>query len=363
MRINILEPHLRGNEKEYVLDCLNSNWISSKGNYVKALEKSVLRGNSQRNSLVTSNGTVAIHLALVAMGIKTGDEVIVPNITFGATINAVMHTGAKPVIVDIDPSDWNMCRDSIRKAVNKRTKAILPVALFGNPSGIKEITEWAIEKGLICIVDAAEAVGARIEEKDIGSYADAVTYSYFGNKTITTGEGGSVIFKSKSIAEKARILRDHGMSPNQRYRHDVIGFNYRMTNLQAAIGVAQYEQLDQIIKFRKELVDRYKDRLSDLDVIFQAEHVSSSSSYWVFAAQFSSKDIKKIESELSKSEIEFRGCFEPMHLQPAFNKAKIIGNQNISMKIYKNILMLPTHNNLTLEDIDYICEKIRKSVN
>ena len=361
MRINILEPHLMGNEKEYILDCLNSNWISSKGSYVTELEKIVLRGNSSRNSLVTSNGTVAIHLALAAMGIKSEDEVIVPNITFGATINAVMYTGAKPVIVDIDPYDWNMCRDSLRKAVTKKTKAIIPVALFGNPSGIKEIDDWAKEQELICIIDAAEAVGAKIEEKDIGSYADAVTYSYFGNKTVTTGEGGAVIFKSKSIAEKARILRDHGMSHNKRYRHDVVGFNYRMTNLQAAIGVAQYERLDQIIKFRKELVDRYKDRLSDLDVIFQTEHEDLSPSYWLFAAKFSSKDIKKIESELLKSEIEFRACFEPMHLQPAFDEAKVIGNQNTSLKIYKNILMLPTHNNLKLEDVDYICDKIRKS--
>ena len=348
-------PDLSGNERKYLNECIDEGWISSQGRFVAQFEELVLRDLNQGYSLSTSNGTVALHLALVSLGIGKGDEVIVPDITFGATLNAIAYVGAIPVIVDVDPRDWNISRDQLDMAVTSKTKAVMPVALFGNPSGLSSVTDWASKNGLVSIVDAAEAVGSRINGNDIGSIGDAVTYSYFGNKTITTGEGGAIVFRDKAVAQKAKILRDHGMTPGRRYHHEVVGFNYRMTNLQAAIGVAQYERLEQILAIRRDIVAGYNNRLNDLILNKQKIAEGSLSSNWVFALSLSREDRQTVSKAFHDHQIEYRRCFEPMSRQPAFENAKVSTDLNNSKELYDSIILLPTHSLLTENELDKIC--------
>lgn len=360
-RISILEPSLVGNERSYVNKCFDDNWISSQGKFVSQFEELVVR-EGIGHALATSNGTVALHLALVALGIGDGDEVIVPNITFGATLNAVMYTGAKPVLVDVNPLDWNICRESLNSAYSAATKAVLPVALFGNPSGMNHVAEWATQNDVYCIIDAAEAVGSTIEGQDIGTYGDAVIYSYFGNKTITTGEGGAVVFKDHMFFEHARVLRDHGMTPGRRYHHEYLGYNYRLTNLQAAVGVAQYERLNEVLLKRQAILTHYKERLSNGDVQFQYVDESSTTSCWVVAIRTAEAVRNKIETALTQDNIEYRRCFEPMNIQPAFKESKCVGTFEKSNKLYNEVLLLPTHLNLQLEDVERVIYAVLKGL-
>lgn len=360
MKINILEPCLQGNEKKYLIECIESNWISSQGEFIQTLEDMVRRDAKDRFAVVTSNGTVALHLALVALGIKTGDEIIVPNVTFGATINSILYTGATPVIADVDINDWNLTSE-LEKYITPRTKAIMPVALFGNPMRIDLIAEFAEDNDMLCVIDAAEAVGSRINGKDIGNFGDAVTYSYFGNKTITTGEGGAVVFKNPEIYEKAKILRDHGMTPGRRYHHEVLGFNYRMTNMQAAVGVAQYEMLDEILSYRKQLDCLYRKELSTV-CTFQQLTEKYNSSNWVTPIKIQNDQRIKIEKNLIKNDIDYRRCFELMSLQPAFKESKIVDKYVNSSELFESVLLLPMHNNLSFEDVKKVCACIHEVI-
>lgn len=355
--IKILEPDLTGNELKYVIECVQSGWISSQGSFVTSFEKLALQDNENRKCLATANGTVALHLALVALGVGVGDEVIVPNMTFGATINAILYTGATPVLVDVCKHTWNLDYHQVIAATSKKTKAVLPVALFGNPSGIKELCAWASSHGIISIIDAAEAVGAIITGQDIGNFGDAVTYSYFGNKTITTGEGGAVIFKCPEVYEKAAIFRDHGMRTGRRYHHEVVGFNYRMSNLQAAVGVAQYERLQDILAKRKNLVYQYHELISK-NCKFQFCHMNCVSSNWVVAIKLEQAKREIVELSLKNSEIEYRRAFELMSEQPAFAKYCRPHDTPVAQELFDELLLLPTHSGLSKVDIQKICNVV-----
>lgn len=360
--IKILEPSLNGNEKKYVLKCIEDNWISSQGEFVTQFESVVLRGNVDRRALATSNGTTALHLALVALGVGVGDEVLVPEITFGATLNAVYLTGALPVIVDIDPDDWNISRERLDDAITSKTKAIIPVMLLGNPTGIATVCEWASGRKILTVVDAAEAVGAKINGEDIGGFGDAVIYSYFGNKTITTGEGGAVVFKNEEVSCKARVLRDHGMTPGRRYHHELIGFNYRMTNIQAAIGVAQYEQLDQILEKKSKISSLYQEYLHASNIRFQRCDPSSLSSNWIFGALLPQGSMRSVKISLEAESIEYRPCFEPMSIQPAFKSSKVSGSLDCSRELSENLVLLPSHVNLTDLDVLRVSRAVLRGI-
>lgn len=359
--IRILEPDLSGNEIKYVTECVQSGWISSKGRFVALFEDLVLQNSKNRKALATANGTVALHLAMVALGIGAGDEVIVPNMTFGATINAILHTGATPVLVDVCRQTWNMDCLKVKAAMSENTKAILPVALFGNPSGIKELCGWAESNGILSIVDAAEAVGATISGLDIGNYGDAVTYSYFGNKTITTGEGGAIIFKCPEVYQKAVILRDHGMRPDKRYHHEVIGYNYRMTNLQAAVGVAQYERLQDILQKRKSIVERYSELIGEICEL-QCVLQNCVSSNWVFAIKLEQARRQKLEIAFKNSDIEYRRAFELMSQQPAFAEYCRSENTPVAQDLFDGLLLLPTHSGLSDGDIKKVCDVVNNGI-
>lgn len=354
--IKILQPDLNGNERAYVNQCFDEGWISSQGRFVQEFEQSISKISNGRKALSVSNGTVAIHLALVSLGIGRGDEVIVPDVTFGATLNAIMLTGATPVIIDIDPVSWNMDPNKLDTAKTKRTKAVLPVPLYGNPTAVNTIYSWTKENNVFCVVDAAEAIGAKIGGVDISQYGDCVTYSYFGNKTITTGEGGAIVFKDKHVYNNAKILRDHGMAPDRRYHHVMVGFNYRLTNLQAAIGVAQYERLGDIIDKKRKIVEFYLSHIKQDIMVPQVVQKDCMSSNWVFGLKMNPQFRQKIEKSLSQNNIEYRRGFEPMHIQPAFQTSKISGTMQHSKELYDGLLLLPSHPGLSENDLASILE-------
>ena len=261
LQIPIAQPQLGGNEYKYLLDAFLSTWISSSGKYIDRFENGFSAYCGSDYGVATSNGTVALHLALVALGIGKGDEVIVPDITFAATINAVLYTGATPVIVDIEEDGWCIDTYEVERAITSRTKAIIPVHIYGQPCNMERICAIADKYHLKIVEDCAEAHGAEFKGRKVGSFGDISCFSFFGNKVITTGEGGMCLTRKPELNDKMRVLRDHGMKKDHKYYHEMVGFNYRMTNLQAAIGVAQLEKIDEILAWRSKLEKLYSDKL------------------------------------------------------------------------------------------------------
>ena len=264
-------PNLGGNEFKYLADAFLSTWISSTGSYINKFENEFSQYSDCSYGSAVSNGTVALHLALVALDIGVGDEVIVPDLTFAATINAVLHANATPVIVDVEENSWCIDPKEIEKSITPRTKAIIPVHLYGQPCDMGAIMKIAKKYELKIIEDCAQAHGAMFNNQKVGSFGDVGCFSFFGNKVITTGEGGMCTTNDPLLNKKINILRDHGMSVEKRYWHDIVGFNYRITNLQAAIGVAQLERIECIHKNRKEYEDFYREVFSEKNYTFQSD--------------------------------------------------------------------------------------------
>lgn len=365
-RIQVLEPNLSGNELEYVSDCIRTNWISSQGTYVKKFESIFSNYCNMEYALAVSNGTVAIHLALVALGIGEGDEVIVPDFTFAATINAVLYTGATPVIVDVDEATWTMSIHELEKAITTKTKAIIPVHIYGHPCHMNEIMEIAKSKGLSVVEDCAEALGSRYNNIPVGSFGDAATFSFFGNKTVTTGEGGMVVIKDEKIAERARMLRDHGMSKKRRYWHEEIGFNYRLTNMQAAIGVAQMERVEMFVQRKREIVKRYNEVFSKIEeFITPPEESWAFSSYWLYTILI--KEVSAIRrdeliAKLLLNGIETRPTFYPLHEMPPYKKFALTKTFPVTSHIASCGLSLPSSVTLTDDEIDSIVDALKSIV-
>ena len=242
-RIPIATPSLGKKEKEFVLDCLDNNWISSQGKYVTIFENNFKKNFKSDYALAVSSGTAALQLSILSLNLKKGDEIIVPNLTFAASINSIIHSGATPVIVDINSENWTIDINKIKKNITKKTKAIMAVHLYGHPADMNKLKAICKKYKLFLIADCAESLGATYRKSEENTLGDVNAFSFFGNKMITTGEGGMILFKKKHHYEKAKILRDHGMSKSKRYFHVEIGFNFRMTNVQAAIGVAQLSKV------------------------------------------------------------------------------------------------------------------------
>jgi len=314
-------------------------------------------------AVTVSNGTVALQLAMLAIGIKNGDEVIVPNITFAASINTVIHCGATPVLCEVDPVTWCIDPKEIKKLINSRTKAIMPVHLYGQPAQMDEIIKLANENSLYIIEDCAEALGSMWKNKNVGTFGDASTFSFFGNKTITTGEGGMVLFKSKEIRDRAIILRDHGMSPTKRYWHEVIGFNFRLTNIQAAIGVAQLERLDEIVRKKIHIGDFYSDILRNNNIVAQVpkSHSAVKNSYWIFSFLLKKKiNRDQMISKLLEHGIETRPVFFPLHKMPPYENFKRSRSLENSINISQQGLSLPSATSLSDENMKYIVYCLNK---
>jgi perosamine synthetase len=362
-RTPIMQPLLNGNELAYLADCINTGWISSQGAYVKRFEKDFAAFCGAQYPVAVSNGTVALHLALAAFDIKAGDEVIVPDLTFAASINAIIYTGATPVLVDIDPVTWTISVEEIEKNISPRTRAIMPVHLYGHPAHMDEILALAKKHGLLVIEDAAEAIGGKYKERHVGSIGDAATFSFFGNKTITTGEGGMVFFNDKKAYEKAIVLRDHGMSKEKKYWHDYVGFNYRMTNLQAAIGCAQLERINEFVAAKKKLATFYNHLLHETTAFhLPPEESWAVNGYWLYTAVLKSDaglTRDTLIEKLLKNGIETRPAFYPLHEMPPYRNFPTKSKFENSKRVSANGLSFPSSVNITQQELDNIAHALR----
>ena len=365
--IPIAKPFLQKQEVEYVLDCLNDGWISSKGKYINKFENAFAEYIGCKYAVAVMNGTAALHLALESLGIGKNDEVIIPSLTFIATANAVTYTGAKPVFADSEKDTWNIDPLSVERLITPRTKAIIPVHLYGQPCRMEELQEIASKNKLYIIEDAAEAHGAKYKGIHVGSIGDVGCFSFFGNKIITTGEGGMLVTNNEKIFEKAKILRDHGMDPNKRYWHPYIGYNYRMTNLQAAIGLAQMEKINMIIDRKISIAKLYRKKLENYKNFSISPHNNwSTNVYWMFSILINDNGIlDDIQRDnfmdfMQKQKIETRPFFYPIHQMPPY-----FSNLSLPVceKISSNGINLPSYTEISDKEICRICDKIDAYIN
>jgi perosamine synthetase len=353
-------PNLNGNEFIYLTDAFMSTWISSSGKYIDQFEHNFAQYSNCDYGVSVANGTVALHLALTVLDIGYGDEVIVPDLTFAATINSVLHANATPVIVDIEKDSWCINPQEIEKAITPKTKAIIPVHLYGQVCDMKSIIDIAKRYNLKVIEDCAEAHGAMYNGKKVGSFGDIGCFSFFGNKVITTGEGGMCTTNNQVLDEKMRLYRDHGMSKSKKYLHEVVGYNYRMTNMQAAIGVAQLERIDFIHEKRRIYENTYKDVLNNTKFHFQHEFQDRSRITWLVSILLD-ESINKEEyvKKLKQEGIDVRDFFQPLSSMKIYEKY-CKNKTPVSHDISKYGINLPTYESLkSLKDL----KKILKNIN
>ena len=365
--IPVCTAYLSGNEKKYINDCIDTGWISSAGKYVTEFEKAFAKYCGCKYAVAVTSGTTALHLALASLGIKKGDEVIIPSFTMIACAFAVCYTGAKPVFIDIDEKTWNIDVSKIENKITKKTKAIMPVHIFGNPCNMKEIIRIAKKYKLHIVEDCAEAHGAEYNGKKVGSFSSVAAFSFFANKNLTAGEGGMVVTNNKKYYDKCRYLRNmsYSLTKPRTYEHDEIGFNYRMTNLQAAIGLAQTELADKYRAMRIENNRLYKKFLSGVKgIIFQQDENNSINVHWMNAILIDAKKYGKTKDMLMKflkaNNVDTRLLFTGMHKQKSLKQygCKITGNYKNTEKLTKSGLYLPSSSNLTSGQIKYICKLI-----
>ncbi len=361
--VPVADTLLDGNELRYVTECVQANWVSSTGVFVERFEEEFAAAAQCRFGVACSSGTAALHLALAATGIKIGDEVLIPTFTMIATANTVGYTGATPVLVDSDPRTWNIDVDRLVDALSPRTRAIVVVHTYGSPCDMDAINEIAERNGLAVIEDAAEAHGALYHGRQVGGLGDVGAFSFYGNKILTTGEGGMLTTDDERIAKAARKLRDHGFSGRTHFWHRHAAFNYRMSNLQAAVGVAQTERLAELVGLHRNIDARYRERLEGipgLELPPRTEH--GESACWVFGMRVGeefgcSRD--QLRNRLAKRGIETRTFFVPMHLQPIY-RARFPGKRfPVAEQLGSTGLYLPSGPLLSDVEIDYVASEVR----
>lgn len=360
--IHLAEPDLTGNEKKYLQDCLETGWISGSGNYVEAFENGFAEFCGAAYGVAIVNGTAALHIALLALGIEPGDEVIVPDLTYIASANAVTYCGARPVFADVDPATWTLNPTDVARKLSPRTRAIMPVHLYGHPVDMDPILELAQAHNLYIVEDAAEAHGAEYKGRRTGTLGDVGVFSFYGNKIITTGEGGMLVTNDSSLASKARLLKGQGMDPQHRYWFPIIGYNYRMTNMQAAIGLAQLERIEWFIERRREVARWYDAAFSSLPVLKPIEETWAKNSYWLYSICVNKEiDRDLLMNHLLERGVETRPFFYPMHDMPPYREA-IHGALPVSSRLAAQGLSLPSSANLTQEDVAYIAQVLQESL-
>lgn len=356
------EPVIGEEELKNVIAAVKSGWISSKGKFIPEFEEKYASYCGFKYGVANSNGTVALHLALLALGIGQGDEVIVPTITFIATANAAKYTGAKPVFVDSHPDYWCLDPETIERAITPRTKAIIPVHVYGHPCDMDAVMAIAKKHKLYVIEDAAEAHGAEYKGKKVGSFGEINCFSFYGNKIITTGEGGICLTDDEKLAAKMKILRDHGMNPEKSYWHDIVGYNYRMTNIQAAIGVAQLEKIDRLVSKKREIARWYSEGLKELAekrlIKLPPEMPWARSVYWMYSILVEddfgiSRD--GLRQKLAGKEIETRPLFYPIHSMPPYNTGESFP---VAKELSRKGISLPLGASLTKDKVEFIVDAI-----
>jgi len=356
--IPVSKPSITGLEKDYVTNALASGWVSSQGEYLEAFEEAFAQYCGTRYALAVANATVGLHLVLTALGVGPGDEVIVPDFTFVATANAVHQTGAKAVFADINPESLCIDSSSVRSLITERTKALVPVHLYGHPCDMQALNDVAKEYGLFVVEDAAEAHGAKIKEQKVGSFGTAGVFSFYGNKIITTGEGGMITTNDERLFSKAKLLRGHAMQPANRYWHEMVGYNYRMTNLQAALGLAQLERIETIIEKRLlvfKWYSRYLEHVPLIKLNSSLPHVRNVC--WMICMQAKGMNMGSralLMSELKDHGVDTRPFFYPVSDMPMYSRA----NTPVAHEVHVTGINLPTFYDLQEADVEYICSQL-----
>jgi perosamine synthetase len=357
--IPVYEPDLSQLEEDYLLDAFRSGWISSKGDYLARFEETFARWVKAKYALAVSNGTVALHLAMLSLGVKSGDEVIAPALTYVATANAVAYTGAKPVFVDVDASSWTLDPKDVEQHITSRTRGIIAVHLYGRPARMNRLLPIAEKHGLWVVEDAAEAPGARVLGRPVGGIGTIGCFSFFGNKILTTGEGGIVTTNDEELAQLMFRYRGQGVSMTVTYWHDLIGYNYRMTNLAAAIGLAQLERYPQIIAAKRRLAHWYNERLEGIEGIEVPTPLDWADDVcWMYSVLVPRRD--EVRAQLAEAGIDTRPFFYPLYRLPIYYDATAY--LPISEHLGKTGINLPSSTKLTEEQVDHICTALVKIV-
>jgi perosamine synthetase len=361
--IPVYEPDLSGNERKYVLECLDTNWISSIGSFIEKFEGSIADATGTRHAIGVCNGTVALHLALHCLGIGPGDEVIVPTFTYIASVNTIAQTGATPVFAESRASDWQLDVADVERHITPRTKAIMPVHLFGGACDMEALMKLAHKHGLKVVEDCAEALGTTIAGQHVGTFGDVGTFSFFGNKTVTTGEGGAVIAMDDAIAARLRTTKGQGQSATRRYWHEVLGFNYRMTNIAAAIGFAQMERLTSVLERKRAIAMAYRKQLADLPVRFQAANADVVTSDWLVSLLLPRGiDRDLLMKQMAKVGVDTRPVFYCAHTMPMYHDGSNV-QFPVAQDIAQRGLSLPSYPTLTTGDLHRICQALRNALN
>ena len=357
-KIPVYKPSLRGREKEYVDRCLDSTWISSKGEFLSKFEGAFGEFIGAQHASAVTSGTTALHLALLALGVGDGDEVIVPTFTYIASVNSIVYTGANPVFVDSVADTWQMDPDDVRKKITPKTRAIMVVHLYGHPCDMDALISIARENGISVIEDCAEAFGSRYKGKYVGTFGEIGVFSFFGNKTITAGEGGMVVTNDETLYDRAVHFKGQGLAKHREYWHDVIGFNYRMTNICAAIGLAQLERANELIERKRKLAKRYDDLLKGLPLVPHGEHGDVFHSYWMYSVLAETPEARdKLREHLAEDGIETRPTFYPVHTMPMYTSK--FQRHPVAENLGWRGINLPSWPDLSSEETGYIVDSIR----
>lgn len=333
----VAEPDIGALEEAYVLDAVRSTWVSSLGPYIERFETDFARFCDVRHAVAVSNGTTALHLALLAAGVGPGDEVIVPALTFVATAAAVRHAGAEPVFVDSEPEIGTMDPVAVARAVTPATKAIIPVHLYGHPADMDPILDLANRRGITVIEDAAEAPGAAYKDRRVGSMGHMATFSFYGNKILTTGEGGAVVTNDEGLAARVRFLKDHAMDPKRRYWHPEVGYNYRMTNVQAALGCAQLERFSELTAKRQAVIDQYREALNGSGIAVNPSRAWASPVPWLVCAVLAEGTTRAqrdvVLHDLKGLGIDSRPYFHLLSEMPPFRDDRCVGREDARLPV------------------------------
>lgn len=366
-KISVATPDLGGNEERYVVEALKSTWISSTGPYIQRFESRFAELCGTHTAVGVCNGTVALHLALLALDVRPGDEVLVPSLTYVATANAVRYVGAEPVFVDVDPATWCIDPEKIEASITRRTKAIIPVHLYGHPADMDAINHIAAIHGLWVVEDAAEAHFARYKGRPVGSLASLATFSFYGNKIITCGEGGALTTNDAQLELRIRTLRGQGVDPNRRYFFPVSGYNFRLTNVACALLCAQLERYETLLAARQRVFDHYRQGLADVPGIgFQPTAGWATPSPWLFCITIDETRYGRTREELMRAleerGIETRPFFLPLHRLPPFREHSSRRGEHLPVtdRLGASGLNLPTYPSLSDKDIDMIVSVIRQ---